>query len=116
MRLFLDDESQLPGRNPGPGWVCVGTVVEAKLYLQEFKGQVTHLSLDSDLGTGIDDNDGPSLTYWLSEQWFVNGEDFWPTESCTIHSRNPNGRARMRADILNPRYNPRPEIFQDTLI
>lgn len=116
MKLFVDDEWELPGRYPGDDWVCVKTVAEAIAVLTIMEKRVTHLSLDSDLGTGIADEEGPAITAWLSEQWYCNGQDFWPTESCKIHSRNPNGRSKMRADILNPRYNPRPHIFTETLI
>ena len=113
MKLFVDDEWDLPGRYPGDDWVCVPTMRKAQFLLAAHQGKVTHLSLDHDLGLG---EHGTELTFWLSEEWFLNARDFWPTESCTIHSRNPVGRRLMRADILNPRYNPRPEIYTETLI
>lgn len=115
-KVFLDDEFLLPDRCPGEDWICFSKAFDVICFLEDYQGQVTHLSLDSDLGTGVAESEGPSVTAWLSEQWFVHGKDFWPTESCKIHSRNPNGRAKMQADILNPRYNPRPAIFTPTLI
>ena len=115
-KVFLDDEFLLPDRYPGDDWILFSRASDAIWFLELNPGQVTHLSLDSDLGTGNAESEGPAVTAWLSEQWFLHRKDFWPTESCKIHSRNPNGRAKMQSDILNPRYNPRPEIFTPTLI
>lgn len=114
-KLFVDDEWTLPGRFPGCDWICVANIEEAKRVLIQNKGKITHLSLDSDLGLG-DGKEGPDLTAWLSEEWFLNGNDYWPTESLTIHSRNSQGRARMKDDCQNSRYNPRTWIYEDILI
>lgn len=109
MKLFMDDQWELPDRYRGTEWTYARTVEEAMGLLRANKGKVTHLSLDSDLGEG--NLEGPALTAWLSEEYFANGEDFWPTEEIHIHSRNSQGRKKMCLDINNPRYNPRPEML-----
>jgi hypothetical protein len=121
MKIFLDDQWELPGRNPGEGWVCVRTAKECVDLLQQNQGRVTHLSLDSDLGFEYPDvrdygdfiiGEGPDVTMWLAMNTarFV---DFWPTEFITIHSRNSQGRAKMESDIR--RYCPR-DIYAPSLI
>jgi len=115
VRVFLDDQWDLPDRYPGSGWTCVRTVQEAQAILRFYRGRVTHLSLDSDLGAP-DGLEGPDLTAWLSAEYFVDGNDFWPTGVITVHSRNSQGRAKMEGDIKNPRCNPRPYTFKPALI
>jgi hypothetical protein len=110
MKLFVDDQWELPMRFPGPGWSFVRSVAEAKLVLTANQGKITHLSLDSDLASD-DGLDGPDLTAWLSEQYFINSADYWPSYSIQIHSRNGVGRAKMESDIRNPKYNPRPHLY-----
>ena len=83
VRLFLDDQWDLPDRYPGSGWTCVRTVQEAQAILRFYRGRVTHLSLDSDLGAP-DGLEGPDLTAWLSAEYFVDGNDFWPTAAATV--------------------------------
>lgn len=116
MKLFVDDEWDLEGRYPSEEWVCVRSVCLAKMVLEGAQGLITHLSLDYDLGSEEPSETGGAIVLWLSEQWHNNGVDLWPTESISIHSRNPVGRASMRAYILNPKYNPRPEMFTEGLI
>lgn len=115
VQVFLDDQWDLSDRYPGSGWTCVRTVQEAKALLQFYQGRVTRLSLDSDLGAP-DGLEGPDLTAWLSEMYFLEGQDFWPSGVVSIHSRNSQGRAKMEGDIKNPRCNPRPYIYKPTLI
>jgi hypothetical protein len=84
MRVWLDDIRTAPN-----GWTHVKTVVEAQKMMET--GQVTHLSLDHDLG-----GDGPdayTLCLWMAEN------DVWPTDWVGIHSANPVGRANMKAVI-----------------
>lgn len=113
-KLMLDDEWFLEARYPGEDWICVQTVARAQEVLRLHQGNVTHLSIDNDLGDGIPE--GNTLTKWLCEQYFVHGLDYWPTESITIHSRNACGRQAMKGDINNPRCNPRPWMLEDVLI
>ncbi len=112
MKVFLDDQWPLPGRYPGDGWHCVSTVAQAKEILCYFRGRITHLSLDGDLG---DDQieQGPDLVLWLCEQFYADGNDFWPIESLTVHSRNPAKRDAMLAYARNLSYNPRTHIVHD---
>lgn len=121
MKIFLDDQWDLPGRNPGDGWVCVRTARECVDLLRANIGNVTHLSLDSDLGFKYPENpeygeviigEGPDVTAWLAMN-VIEGIDFWPTEVITIHSRNSQGRAKMESDIR--RYCPR-DIYVPSLI
>lgn len=111
MKIFLDDQWFLSGRYPGDDWHCVQTVQQAKELLIGFRGSVTCVSLDGDLG---DDQieQGPDLVLWLCEQFYTEGNDFWPTESLTVHSRNPAKREAMLSYAENRLYNPRPGIVK----
>lgn len=111
MKIFLDDQWFLPERYPGDGWCCAQTVQQAKELLDCFRGSVTHLSLDGDLGDEQIEQ-GPDLVIWLCEQFYTECNDFWPTESLTVHSRNPAKREAMLSYAENRLYNPRPEIVQ----
>jgi hypothetical protein len=89
LKVWLDDVRPAPD-----GWVLAKNVQEAQAHLEA--GEVTHLSLDHDLG-----GDGPdayALCLWMAEN------NVWPTESIGIHSYNPVGRENMRA-VIN-RYSP----------
>jgi hypothetical protein len=87
MRVFLDDIRPAPS-----GFVLVKKPEEAIRLLQT--GQVTHLSLDHDLGdipgTGND------VLLWIEKEVFLNG--FAPP-SITVHSSNPSARVKMLAGI-----------------
>jgi hypothetical protein len=89
MRVWLDDIRPAP-----KGWNYVATVADAQTLLQT--GDVTHLSLDHDLGE--DTPEAYALCLWMAEN------DVWPTEWIGIHSANPVGRDNMRA-VIN-RYSP----------
>lgn len=98
----------IPGRDG-----CVRTAQECADLLRENAGNVTHLSLDSDLGFEYPQvreygefilGEGPDVTSWLA-MCYVEGKDFWPTEWISVHSRNSQGRAKMESDIR--RYCPR---------
>lgn len=112
MKIFLDDQWELPDRYPGKDWVCVRCVSDALALLRANKGGVTHLSLDGDLGEQPDELQGPNLTEALAELYFTFGEDCWPTELLQFHSRNPVKITAMRADSKNSQYNPRPWIVR----
>lgn len=89
MKLWLDDVRPAP-----EGWYWAKNVETAKAML--IRGEVTHLSLDHDLGE--DCLSGYDLCKWMAEN------NLWPSEQITIHSMNPVGRDNMRA-IIN-RYSP----------
>ena len=89
MRLYLDDERTAP-----EGWVQVRWPDEAIKLLQT--GEVTHLSLDHDLG---DDERGTGydVLLWIEQEAALNG--FVPPAIMEVHSANPAGRKRMEAAI-----------------
>jgi len=106
MKIHLDDQHfdvDAPDRNPGFGWELVSTVEEAKILLILNKGNVTHLSVDNDLGENTPE--GYTLIEWLCEEWFLNQVDYWP-KNIVIHSQNAVRRECMLAYIANPRMNP----------
>jgi hypothetical protein len=89
VKVWLDDVRPAP-----EGWVHAKTCGEAE-FLLRFE-DVTHLSLDHDLG-----GSGPDaivLVNWMAEN------NVWPTEWIGIHSMNPVGRDNMKA-VIN-RYSP----------
>lgn len=88
MRVWLDDEREAP-----MGWVRVRWPDEAIGLLQS--GQVTHLSLDHDLG---DDARGTGYTVlqWLEEQVACHGMQ---PPVIQIHTANPAAMARMLAAV-----------------
>ncbi len=94
MKIFLDDE-----RTPEHiysvdnfyygGWEVHKTIETIKPLLEQ--GLVTHLSLDNDLGLGIEP--GYRLVDWMVES------GHWPTEYCMPHSANVVAFTRMLQDI-----------------
>lgn len=96
MKVYLDDE-----RTPPEGWTLVRWPAEAIELLSNY--EVTHLSLDHDLGEvdpalkeGRPGNafTGMEVLDWLEEQMFTGA---W-TKSLpviTIHSANPVAQFRM---------------------
>ncbi len=88
MKVFLDDERPAPA-----GWHLVRWPDEAIALLQS--GEVTHLSLDHDLG---DDERGTGydVVVWLEEAVALRG--FKPPE-VRVHSANSSARQRMEAGI-----------------
>lgn len=88
MNLFLDDLRPAP-----EGWVRVFRPDEAIAILKT--GEVTHLSLDHDLG---DDQRGTGydVLLWIEEAVAVNG---FKAPEISVHSANPAARKRMEAAI-----------------
>lgn len=86
MKLYVDDIRIAP-----EGWTQAWNAKEALLFLQ--KGDVTHMSLDHDLGDPGEPT-GYDIMCWL-EQW-VYMEDV-PVPYITFHTANPVGRANMQA-------------------
>ena len=90
MKVYLDDV-----REPTPdGWVRTYTAPETIELLRS--GQVSHLSLDYDLGEGNGVGKGSDVTDWIEEQVVTN--NFHPPQM-VIHSDNPAGIERMRQTI-----------------
>lgn len=100
MKLYLDDE-----RIPPDGWVLVATPEAAIETLKT--GNVTHLSLDHDLGLlqsdgQIDDGrTGYTVLQWLEEAVVTQG--FTPPEFMQVHSANPAGARKMELAISSIR-------------
>ena len=89
MKVYLDDE-----RTPPEGWRLVRWPDEVIDLLKT--GEVTHLSLDHDLG---DDERGTGydVLCWLEEQVFTNG--FNPPGTIKVHSANSGARPKMESAI-----------------
>jgi hypothetical protein len=73
VKVFLDDTrvpSDIFGDGADQEWVLVSTIDKVKDFL--LRGNVSHLSLDNDLGFGVEE--GYKVVYWMIEN------DIWPTE------------------------------------
>lgn len=90
MKIYLDDERQTP-----EGWsrtiTAFGTIMQLKLGFLRGYEEVTHLSLDHDLGkpkhgTGYD------VLLWIEEQVALHG--YIPPE-IYIHTANEGARVKM---------------------
>lgn len=88
MKIYLDDE-----RKPPEGWILVRWPDEVIEHLKS--GQVTHVSLDHDLG---DDNRGTGydVILWLEEAVVTQG--FAPP-IIQVHTANVSARAKMTAGV-----------------
>jgi len=89
IKVFLDD-----GRTAPEGWTHVRWPEEAIKLLQS--GQVTHLSLDHDLGDDLRGT-GYDVLLWIEQEAALHG--FIPPAMMQVHSANPAGRIRMLAAI-----------------
>jgi len=88
MKVYLDDERPTP-----EGWFRVYTVDETIALLET--RQITHLSLDNDLGDGYEE--GWAVAAWIEEA--VYNDPTFPIPVITIHSANPVRAASMRQTI-----------------
>lgn len=92
IKVFLDDmriPSDVYGDNADTEWTLVFNVEEVKELLK--KGNVSHLSLDNDLG--LDEPEGHTIVKWMIDN------NIWPTEEIYVHSMNVVRATQMRADI-----------------
>ena len=89
MKVYLDDERQTP-----EGWFRVYEPHQAIGVLET--GEVTHISLDHDLGDDEGIGDGYDVVLWIEEQVVLG--DFVPPK-ITVHSDNPPAVKRMKAGI-----------------
>lgn len=85
MKIYLDDERSCPD-----GYILVKTAEETIEKLKE--GNVTHLSLDHDLGTVLT---GYDVLLWLEEQVSLGLVTKIP--HIFLHTQNPVGKEKMRA-------------------
>ena len=95
MKVFLDDV-----RNPpNGGWVCIRSVAEAIMLIDE--GVVEVMSLDHDLGDTEHDPEwtGNTVVNYIERK--VAEDDTYNPPNLMIHSANPIGRMNMQAGIAN---------------
>jgi hypothetical protein len=88
MRIYMDDERQTPG-----GWARTYTVA-ATIQLLETR-EVTHLSLDNDLGDG--EPEGYKVLDWLEET--VYNDSTFPMPEVYIHSANSTRVEHMQRTL-----------------
>lgn len=101
MMVFLDDERPTPH-----GWITARWPDEVIDLLRG--GDVTHLSLDHDLGDAEDaaregraERTGYDVLVWLEEQVFADHGFLVP--QVAIHSANAAGRERMNRALASIR-------------
>lgn len=90
MKVYLDDERETPS-----GWERVYWPEEAIELLKT--GNVTHVSLDHDLGDD-EHGTGNDVLLWIEEAVFTT--DFKPPV-ITVHSANSSARIKMELGIEN---------------
>ena len=90
MRVFLDDDRDTP-----TGWVRAHTAQGTILLLQH--NEVTHLSLDHDLGDEALVGNGYHVLLWLEDQ--VAAGKINPPDHIYIHSANAGARTKMELAI-----------------
>lgn len=93
MKVYLDDERTTP-----PGWIRTYWPTDTIELLKS--NQVTHLSLDHDLG---DDERGTGydVVLWIEEAIVTTG--FTPPK-IVVHSANVSARAKMELGIKEIEY------------
>ena len=109
LKVYLDDE-RTP---PDDGWVLVKTPAQAVALLET--GEVSHLSLDHDLGDDEGIGTGYDVVLWMEAQVFLTervnyynahkilGKNlttrFIPPENITVHTANVSARVKMELGI-----------------
>lgn len=93
MRVYLDDVRVKPDTFD----LHVRTAAEAIGVLKA--GNVTHISLDHDLGDGVSFGTGYDVVCWLEKEVLTNPNFKMPTWE--VHSANPVGRLRMIHALVN---------------
>lgn len=88
MKVYLDDLRPTPA-----GWIRVYWPDEAIALLKT--GNVTHISLDHDLGDDVRGT-GDDVVTWLQEQVFLHN---MTPPVITVHSDNASGIQKMRQGI-----------------
>ena len=95
MKIFLDDIRSL---SPDSSWIVVRYVDECTEYLKS--GEVTHISLDHDLGETDHLRSGYDVAVWM-EKKAADGELNRMIMTC--HSANPVGKRRIEQVFENIR-------------
>lgn len=98
IKVFLDDDTAAPERQKDfRGYdVWVTTPEEAIALLR--KGNVSHISLDHDLGLEPDTRNGYMVAAWIEQ---AAAEGSIPRLMWRCHSRNPVGKDNMRAALTS---------------
>lgn len=89
MKLYLDDARKIP-----EGWVGVLCATSAIEYLEQSlqnKIDITHISLDHDLGEG-DKGTGYDVLLWIEKNVVENN---YTPPKISIHTANPSARQKM---------------------
>ena len=96
MRLWLDDIRDPKHYSPHYEWVWVKTAPATIKFLET--GEVTHVSLDHDLGNEVGVGNGYGVAVWIEEAAYTGRI---PRLQWAIHSANPVGAANMRKALEN---------------
>jgi hypothetical protein len=98
MKVFLDDIrclSDIYGNlYTDEEWITVKTTADVFELLRT--GEVTHLSLDNDLG--LKEPEGHTVVRWMIEN------NIWPSKEVYVHSANVVRARQMREDIQRYYY------------
>lgn len=90
MKIYMDDARETPR-----GWHRTYNIEETKALL--LTRQVSHLSLDNDLGSLDHTTEGYNVLDWLEEQ--VYNDPTFPIPEMTVHSSNASRAQYMRQVI-----------------
>lgn len=90
MKVFMDDARETP-----QGWTRTYNIEETKALL--LTRQVTHLSLDNDLGSEDPKTEGFNVLNWLDEM--VDSDPTFPIPEMKVHSSNAGRAPSMRQAI-----------------
>lgn len=98
IKVFLDDDIDAPKRQEwAQGYDIWVTTPEEAIELLK-KGNVSHISLDHDLGLEPDNRNGYMVAKFIEEAAF---NEELPSLTWRIHSQNPRGRQNMEAALRN---------------
>ena len=92
-KLFLDDIRTPPDET----WTLVNNVPDMILLCSE--NEVTHISLDHDLGDTDPDHSGYDFMCWLEEAVFLEKYDKYSFPDVKFHTDNPVGRNNMKRSL-----------------
>lgn len=92
MKVFLDDE-----RNTPQGWVRVYSVQELIELMESSGSEIEELSLDHDLGTGM--QTGYDFMLWLEREVYEGRITKIPRMD--FHTANPFGRKNMERALIS---------------
>jgi hypothetical protein len=106
VKIYLDDDRLTPD-----GWLRAYSYDDAIALLRKYRGRVSHMSFDHDLGAldvlnGLDalgyDSLAPTgydVLCWIEHRLVHTGDKKIVPKVMSIHSANPVGRANMQRAI-----------------